>query len=255
MLDNTNCVEGTMNKIEIIKCLDISVLTGFTLPNSETLGVQYYGNDNTKRLYTEYNNTLKDDVTFFSVDSTDTQGLFYEDTDTLYIAFRGSTSTRDWLGDFMFWKKAIPFGRKGKKDKLHAGFLIDYNSVRDLIFTRIKSTKKNIIVTGHSLGGALATICSLDVQYNFRDLDVELVAFASPRVGNRAYRRGFSSLMKNAALIRVRSDYIPHAPPMLFGFVNIVKPTFIGKRKMFLHIMDHLPSVYYSGIIADGTWL
>jgi hypothetical protein len=60
----------------------------------------------------------------------------------------------------------------------------------DLIFNKLPTDDiDNIILTGHSLGGALATICCLfmmhDVRFEkFKNKSIQLITFASPATGN-----------------------------------------------------------------------
>ena len=44
-----------------------------------------------------------------------------------------------------------------------------------------------LVVTGHSLGGAMATLFAMDLVVNEGVSDVSLVTFGSPRVGNAAF--------------------------------------------------------------------
>lgn len=50
-----------------------------------------------------------------------------------------------------------------------------------------------ILVTGHSLGGAIATLCAVDIAYRMPDLadkiDLHCYTFGCPRTGNRAFAR------------------------------------------------------------------
>lgn len=241
-----------MNKALQLECLDLSLITGFPMRRGEKLGLKYYGAENVKRLHTLYDPLIANSqITFFEDKGTDTQGLFYEKESTLYIVFRGSESKTDWARNLLYKKMIVPFDRQGKKDKIHTGFLTNYMSVRKLILDIIiKKSPTRVIVSGHSLGGALATICALDIQYNFRSLLVTLCALAPPRVGNRHYRKGFQKIMKEAELIMVRGDPIPHLPPWLFGYVHVLPKTKIGKRKVGYKVTDHFPSVYRENILA-----
>ena len=49
-----------------------------------------------------------------------------------------------------------------------------------------------IVVTGHSMGGALSVLCAADLKYYFEEccqttLNIELYTFGSPRVGNTKF--------------------------------------------------------------------
>ena len=50
------------------------------------------------------------------------------------------------------------------------------------MFKKVHDTFKKIVVTGHSLGGALATLAALELQQNDKTTPVKLITFCSPRV-------------------------------------------------------------------------
>jgi hypothetical protein len=227
-----------------LKCLDLSLLTYSGTPNE----IKNYGADNTTRINSEY--VLSDGI--LNEPSTDTQWLFYEEGIVLYIAFRGSQDIEDWQMDFKINKLIVPFDRdpKIKKDKLHQGFLTCYMSIRDKIFDKIKSSgKKIIIITGHSLGAALATICSLDVKYNFSSLDVTQYSFGTPNVGNSDYAKGYNKHMTQSYFIRNSNDIVTFVPPRILGYVPIHEHIRVGNKGLFLSFMDHMPTAYYQNIV------
>ena len=60
------------------------------------------------------------------------------------------------------------------------------------------SNIKHWVVTGHSLGGALANLCAVDLQYNFSpDVSVEVYTFGAPRVGNKAFVDSYNRRVPN----------------------------------------------------------
>ena len=69
-----------------------------------------------------------------------------------------------------------------------------------------------VVVTGHSLGGALATLCAYDLLLaRSREGDtplkqprVLLVSFAAPRMFNEAFQRAMSELMVEGRLSALR---------------------------------------------------
>ena len=118
-----------------------------------------------------------------------------------------------------------------------------------------------LVITGHSLGAALAVLLTLEVQHTLgASFPVELWAYGLPRVGNKAFADYLFS--STAILYRVtnKKDIIPHTPPQWFGFRhpplemwvqpdNVVKqcdgsgedPTCSdGICKVFCSISDHL---------------
>ena len=122
---------------------------------------------------------------------TDTQVYILKDssTSTLIVGFRGSQPNfPDWFNDL----SAIPFpyfpGSMGTL--LHAGFLGAYNTIRkDLItvlLTKIAEEGiEQIYFTGHSLGGALATVASYDFKLLIsQNITIKTYTYGAPKVGN-----------------------------------------------------------------------
>jgi len=76
-----------------------------------------------------------------------------------------------------------------------------------------------ILVTGHSLGGALASITATNLQRTLQfKRDIFLVTFGQPRTGNPAYASYVDKMLPGAAFrVVANKDLVPHAPPELFG--------------------------------------
>ena len=108
------------------------------------------------------------------------------------ISFSGTMYLTEWANDFDF-SQTNPNSITGDNNILvHEKDYIMYNTFRNNFLSTIKKIKNDtttLVVTGHSLGGALATICFLDVISNniipvgFRTL----YTFGAPRVGNIAF--------------------------------------------------------------------
>lgn len=60
--------------------------------------------------------------------------------------------------------------------------MIDY--LRDM---QVKYPTSSILVTGHSLGAALATVAAYDAKIAFPNKDIYVYNMGSPRVGNTAF--------------------------------------------------------------------
>lgn len=95
------------------------------------------------------------------------------------VAFRGTEQVKwkDFLTDLSVQPKRfnvertdtilpLPFG--SKEELVHKGFLEAYDSIRMKVFNVVDQITKRdeewtIYVTGHSLGGALATLCAYEL--------------------------------------------------------------------------------------------
>merc|ERR1712065_14072 len=72
---------------------------------------------------------------------------------------------------------------------------------------------KEVIVTGHSLGAALATIAAVDLTLmNLDGLKVRLFNFGSPRVANEKGAEFFSTRLSEKYRVTRVKDVVPHLP-------------------------------------------
>lgn len=79
---------------------------------------------------------------------------------------------------------------------------------------------KHVIFTGHSLGGALATLAFADYCDRFRDRSAQLVTFGAPQAGNGAFLRWLKCLRDERPGVRTEfcfiaslGDPVAHLPP------------------------------------------
>jgi len=91
-----------------------------------------------------------------------------------------------------------------------AGFLQAYATVRHHMWkvlmheVRRDDSNVQVIFTGHSLGGALATLAAFDVQLLFPQLSVSMISFGSPRVGNYRFAHLFNLLARKNEMYHLR---------------------------------------------------
>lgn len=141
--------------------------------------------------------------------------------------------------------------------KIHSGFLKIFNSLSGDMLDIIKGVKADfIVVSGHSLGAALATLAGTYITTRFSNFKVVTYSFAGPRVGNPA----FVDLVENTAtLYRYvnTNDVIPQTPPPIvpntshpnspFYFEHAGTP-FTFRYNALSLINNHLLYAYRRGI-------
>lgn len=144
----------------------------------------------------------------------------------LYIVFRGSRSdvgvknpmdagwatkdsgsrvNIDWNANLFNRQKDVPWASL-PGTRVHEGFLSVYSSVRPYItkkvqkwITRVNTAggRLSVIVTGHSLGAALAVLCAHDLNASVQGAKPFCFPFNTPRVGNARFAEDFYMNLAN----------------------------------------------------------
>lgn len=109
------------------------------------------------------------------------------------VAFRGSCSLLNWVEDALciYTSMAVPAGLPASPGMVltHSGFDLA-GSILDRELSMVIEGCERLILTGHSLGGALATRAAV----RRRNQVAKLRTFGCPRVGNGAYANLLSGL-------------------------------------------------------------
>ena len=146
----------------------------------------------------------------------------------LVIAFRGTESFRDVISDLNIDLVPLHLKNITRTPSVHKGFYDQFNSIKAKLTldinkymndTTIKEPK--IIVTGHSLGGALATIAACKYSYDY-EFPIKCVTFGSPRVGNSLFVEYFNNKVDLSLRYVNDNDPIPLVPlPIRFRHVDV----------------------------------
>ena len=133
-------------------------------------------------------------------------------TKRAYIIFRGTQTAQEVKADLHIQQKQTTCCTEDHI-RAHSGFVDMYNSLKKDIhrFLGAHQDLTEVVVTGHSLGAALAVLCSFDISRSLdKPLLVSTYVFACPRVGNAAFQKAYSPLCFN---IMNHADLIPCLPP------------------------------------------
>lgn len=152
-------------------------------------------------------------------------GLMGHDTAsrTAFISFRGSSDVADWIADFNFipadYTPIAGFGQ------VHAGFLDIYGCVRADVAANLADTTRGcdqILITGHSLGAALAVLAAPDVARKMPPNTVEprLTTFGGPRVGLPDFATAFDAAIECCYRVVNFLDIVPLVPPSPYVHVG-----------------------------------
>ena len=115
--------------------------------------------------------------------------ILMDKTQRLWIIFRGTQTFNDILNDVQY--SQISYGGINVHNGFHKLFL----SISEQIFKTIDAYKpKRIIVTGHSLGAAIATLTTNELHRRYPHIQLKGVGFASPRVGDHGFAKLFKSI-------------------------------------------------------------
>ncbi|GJP40573.1 hypothetical protein CLOM_g237 [Closterium sp. NIES-68] len=199
----------------------------------------------------EFFKSAFESVCFLSSGETDTQVGVWRDANPrrkrVVVAFRGTEVVntdmlkdgqagqkfKDALTDLRLHKENFDSDLTDSDDrmdiKVHDGFLDGYKSVKPRLILLLKAIlsaskeKYQVMVTGHSLGGALSTLFTYDLaqsdlkkQYNF---NLSLYNFGSPRVGNHAFAARFNQLVGDSWRIANDLDIVPRVPYVFYKHV------------------------------------
>jgi predicted lipase len=136
-------------------------------------------------------------------------------------AFRGSVDVKNWIANLDGTQVAYP---KCSGCNVHQGFYNAYAEVSATVKGQVqlilsKYRTAGVYVTGHSLGGALATLAALDIKSTFGRVD-QFYTYGEPRVGNAAFASYFAGAFPIYRVVHY-ADIVPHVPPYgLFGYTH-----------------------------------
>lgn len=163
---------------------------------------------------------------------------------TAYVVFRGTESVSEWVGDSRFLQVEFVPGW----GKVHKGFRIIYKTCSPQVMAAIEALPDDIeqvVIAGHSLGGALATLACIEILEHTRFKNPILYTFASPRVGSVEFAKKFEQAVPQSYRIMNTEDIIITEP----------KAATVGKLWQYAHVGIPLAFSHHGGSILENHML
>ncbi|KAK9809004.1 hypothetical protein WJX72_007782 [[Myrmecia] bisecta] len=194
----------------------------------------------------------------------------------ILLAFRGTASMTAAMHDLQAWLVPHPPARGslllGSRPRVHRGFLATWRSegFREAVLARIAALlaagcPPRFLITGHSLGGALATIGALDIAQAYPAAALQVYTYGAPRTGNHAFARAYEAAVPDTWSVINLDDPVTsmgkfaclYKRPGLRVMISprgdmLVRPSIIEQRIELMHgrlrLKDHYLESYRAAL-------
>jgi hypothetical protein len=156
---------------------------------------------------------------------TDLQGYIgiLENTQSIYVVLRGSSSIMNWLDDFEV--KLVPYTTFPECNcNVHYGFYRSALGISNKTISNIETLMKqypsySVIVTGHSYGASCALLLAMELERN--GIHTKVYNYGQPRVGDTNYAKFVNTILPVYYRLTHNKDIVPHVPPIKgFGYLH-----------------------------------
>lgn len=181
------------------------------------------------------------------------------------LAFRGTLtidtenwhafwdSILDWLDDADAKHITVPY----TTGLVHQGFADSLESLWNQFIPSVRRLTAGglpLLVTGHSKGGALATLAAVRLLHDEHIEPAGVLTFGAPRAGDSQFASACDSTLQKHWRFENTNDIVPHLPPkaVLLEFLGNVEPRLKG---LSAHDYEHagtLEFLNWSGGITQG---
>jgi hypothetical protein len=135
------------------------------------------------------------------------------------IGLRGTLSDFEWALDASIPQVPVPLvwysDGKLQLAKVHLGFLIFFAMLADQILAAAKQFNPALpcVITGHSLGGALAVLAAPALRLLSSLQNIQMYNYAGPRVGDPIFVDAYNFFVPQSYRVVNLADLIPMLPP------------------------------------------
>lgn len=165
------------------------------------------------------------------IEHRDTQLFVAASPTDIVVAFRGTTSIRDWMTDAEVAPVAGPAGI----GRVHGGFAHALGLVWADLLAAVRAeqtTAQALWLTGHSLGGALALLAGARCAFELDKPVRGIYTYGQPRVGDREFARSCNGEFGQRVFRFVNnSDIVSRLPPRQIEFSHCGQLRFIDAEQ------------------------
>jgi len=200
----------------------------------------------------------------------------HEEQKRIVVIFRGTSSSGDWLKDILISQNHLANPMTSKASKvaakvgIHSGFanaLLRNDEEPTGYLKQILGEVKQVMeenpthklfITGHSLGGALATLFGFYVASNddpiyTKNGPVQVYSVSSPRTGNKAFRETFKYLEQRGKIRHARIYNARDKVAMLPYVGGFYKHVGLGVKLRFKDLPIRLDYPRYEGWVMESN--
>lgn len=184
-------------------------------------------------------------------------GILLTSKENNVLVFRGTQTQAEWLKNLNANQQQYISPTGKAIGEVHEGFFQLTNELTPSLNEVVKQLDPTIpfYITGHSLGGAVATLAALEIAQNVPQLkkQLQLYTYASPRVYSPTLARIHSQLIPNSYRIVNLGDTVPLVPPVTIGNSYV----HIGQEWSFLAqfgdvLLNHVVDTYITAMEQEA---
>ena len=133
---------------------------------------------------------------------------------TAFVSFRGTLTAAEWMDNLDI--ATTPYRPVANFGKVHMGWMTLYETISPSLVKNLAAACSGcdqLLVTGHSLGAALAVLAAPDILRNMPpNMEPRVTTFAGPRAGLSDFAAAFNMTIESCFRVVNQIDVVPHLP-------------------------------------------